>query len=115
MVKSPQNFLWIPEKLAENGDFRKILGPIWDFSIKEGFKIRDPQILWYPLGTKSREMWGPPVLTLGNVQGSMSFSFQLNFVIQQEDALWEPFTHHNTNKNKKTKGKQTKNQTNKYL
>ena len=51
LVKTPQNFLWIPEKLAKNGDFRKILGPIWDFSTKEGFKIRDPQISWYPLGT----------------------------------------------------------------
>ena len=31
-------------KIAKNGDFRKILDPIWDFSTKEGFKIRDPQI-----------------------------------------------------------------------
>ena len=64
LVKTPQNVLWIPKKLAKNGDFRKILDPIWDFSTKEGFKIRDPRISWYPLGTKNHEMWGPPVLLL---------------------------------------------------
>ena len=61
LVKTPKNVLWIPKKLAKNEDFRKILDPIWDFSTKEGFKIRDPRISWYPFGTKNHEMRGPPV------------------------------------------------------
>ena len=39
----------------------QILDPIWDFSTKKGFKIRDPRISWYPFGTKNHEMRGPPV------------------------------------------------------
>ena len=43
-------------------DFRKLYGPNFGFSTKKGFKIRDPQISWYPFGTKNHEMRGPPVL-----------------------------------------------------
>ena len=42
-------------------DFRKLYGPNLGFSTKKGFKIRDPQISWYPFGTKNHEMRGPPV------------------------------------------------------
>ena len=34
----------ILKKLGKKGDFRNFLDPIWDFSTKKGFKIRDPRI-----------------------------------------------------------------------
>ena len=38
-----------------------MFGPNSGFSTKEGFKIRNPWISWYPFGTENHEMWGPPV------------------------------------------------------
>ena len=36
--------------------------PNLEFSTKKGFKICDPQISWYPFGTKNHEMRGTLVL-----------------------------------------------------
>ena len=51
-------------KLAKKVDFRKLYGPNFGFSTKKGFKIRDPQMWWYPFGTKNHEMRGPPVFKM---------------------------------------------------
>ena len=81
LVKNPKNVLWIPKQLAKNGDFRKILDPFLDVSTKEGFKICDPRISWYPLGTKNHEMWGPPVFAVYIV--IVKFSFLKNIGLKK--------------------------------
>ena len=55
------------ENQLKKVDFRKFLDPIWEFSTKKGFKIRDSPNFVIPFGTKNHEMWGPPVYPTGNI------------------------------------------------
>ena len=62
----------------------EIFGPILGFSTKEGFKIRDPRISWYSVGTKNHEMRGPPVLTKVQIQ---DFKKYLTLILPLDTAF----------------------------
>ena len=48
-------------EISKKSGIYNIFGPNLGFSTKKGFKIRDPQISWFPFGTKNHEMRGHPV------------------------------------------------------
>ena len=68
-------------KMANKVDFRKFLDPIQGLVLK-GFKIRDPQISWYPFGTKNHEIRRPPVHTSDTVNQYRISVSHYDFVIR---------------------------------
>ena len=69
-------------------DFRKIFGPDSGFSNKKGFKICDPQISWYPFGTKNHEMREPPVVWID----SKRVWINSNLMVRIDSIKWYGLT-----------------------
>ena len=55
-------------KISKKGDFRKVLDPFRDFTLKTVPGFRDSPHFGIPLGTKNHKIWGPPVLAISEIQ-----------------------------------------------